>query len=308
MDLSILIVSYNTRAETLACLESVFRHPPSCLFEVIVLDNASLDGSADAIAAAFPNVFLIRSPENVGFGQGNNTAALHATGRRLLLLNPDTVVLAESLTALWAFADRERHRNIWGGRTLFADGRLNPASCWSKMTLWSVFCLAIGLKMAAPDNTLFNPEAFGGWPRDTERAVDIVSGCYLMIDHAMWLHLDGFDARFFMYGEEADLCLRAARIGARPAITPTSTIIHLGGASEPSQVDKMVKLCRGRVTLMRKHWSPLKLHSGLTLCWLWALLRLIGSHVMRGPRDLPHQSIAKWRAIWARRNEWLAGY
>lgn len=308
MELSIIIVSYNTCSETLACLKSVFRYPPPCTFEVILLDNASHDSSAEAVAEAFPRVRLIVSAENTGFAGGNNVAAQHAYGRRLLLLNPDTEVRDGSLTALWQFAQKSPNRRIWGGRTVFADGRLNPASCWAQMTVWSQFCLTSGLKMAFPHSALFNPEAFGGWPRDTERAVDIVSGCYLLIDHSLWRKLDGFDPQFFMYAEEADLCLRAARLGAKPAITPTSTIIHHGGASEPSQTDKMIRLNRGRITLMRKHWRPVPLKAGLALYWLWAWLRLIGSHITTGPRDIPGQSRDKWRAIWTRRHEWLAGY
>ena len=140
------------------------------------------------------------------------------------------------------------------------------------------------------------------------RAVHIVSGCYLLIDHDLWLALGGFDPRFFMYAEEADLCLRAATLGASPAVTPVSTIIHLGGASEPSLIEKVIKIHRGRVTLIRKHWSPLKCRAGLALYWIWALFRLIGSRITSGPRDLPGQARNKWQTIRARRHEWLAGY
>jgi GT2 family glycosyltransferase len=308
IDLSILVVSYNSRSETLACLASVLQYPPDCRFELIVLDNASPDASADAIAEAFPTVSLIRSQVNLGFAGGNNAAAAFARGRRLLLLNPDTLVNAASLTALWQFANACPDAKIWGGRTLFADGRLNPASCWAEITLWSLFCSTCALTWLAPRSVLLNPEAFGGWQRDTVRAVDIVSGCFLLIDHSLWRQLDGFDPRFFMYAEEADLCLRARRFGARPMVSPAATIIHLGGASEPSQVEKILKIHRGRITLMRKHWGRLKLTLGLALYWHWALLRMIGAHAISGPRDIPGQSRSKWQHIWRQRHIWLAGY
>ncbi len=308
MDLSILIVSYNTVTETLACLTSVSAHPPHCSFEIILLDNASGDGSAAAVAEAFPDVKLIVHPTNSGFAGGNNIAARSAIGRRLLLLNPDTVVFPESLSALWSFAEARPDCRIWGGRTVFADGTLNPASCWAQITLWSLFCAATGVTRAFPKSTVFNREAFGGWARDTERVVDIVSGCYFLIDHALWLDLDGFDPRFFMYAEEADLCLRAVDHGAQPAVTPKSTIIHLGGASEPSHVEKVIKIHRARITLIRKHWPPQRLRCGLALYRLWALLRLIGSNVTHGPRDLRGESHSKWLTIWERRHEWSAGY
>lgn len=306
--LSILIVNYNTRAVTLDCLASLFVHPPSVSYEVILLDNASSDGSAEAIRAAYPQVKLIAHGENTGFAQGNNIVATHATGRRLLLLNPDTLLFAGSLDGLWHFAERTPARRIWGGRTLFGDHRLNPTSCWAEISLWSLCCSAFGLIWLFPRSIFFNPEAYGGWPRDSERDVDIVTGCFLMIDHALWRQLGGFDPAFFMYGEEADLCIRARAAGARPGISPEAEIIHLGGASETSQTEKMIKVMRGRITLMRKHWSAPALAVGLFLCCIWALLRLMGSRFVSGPRDAPGTSVEKWRTIWQRRAEWLAGY
>ncbi len=306
--LSILIINYNTRETTLECLASLFAHPPSVGYEVILLDNASSDGSAEAIRAAFPQVKLMAHPDNSGFAGGNNIAAAHASGQRLLLLNPDTLLFAGSLDGLWHFAERTPARRIWGGRTLFGDHRLNPTSCWAEISLWSLFCSAVGLTMAFPRSTFFNPEAYGGWRRDSERDVDIVTGCFLMIDHGLWRQLKGFDPTFFMYAEEADLCIRARAAGAKPGISPDAEIVHLGGASETSQTEKMIKVMRGRVTLMRKHWHPLPLALGLMLCRIWALLRLIGSRVLSGPRDTPGTSAEKWRTIWQRRAEWLRGY
>lgn len=304
-ELSILIVSYNTREVTLDCLRSLFAHPPAVPFEVLVLDNASGDGSAEAIAAAFPQVQLIAHPENSGFAGGNNLAAERATGRRLLLLNPDTIVLPGSLDALWRFAERQPQRGIWGGRTLFEDGSLNPTSCWARITPWSLFCSAAGLTYLFPRSNLFNSESYGGWARNSEREVDIVTGCFLLIDAALWRRLGGFDRTFYMYAEEADLCLRAGKLGYRPAVTPEAEIVHLGGRSEASHIEKTIKTTRGRVTLIRKHWPAWQRAIGLTLFRAWALSRALGSRVARDRRG---GGSDKWQAIWGRRSEWLRGY
>lgn len=306
--LSIIIISYNSCATTLDCLASLYAHPPAVDFEVILLDNASADGSAAAIRAAWPQVKLIESSENMGFAGGNNMAVEQAVGQRLLLLNPDTLLFGGSLNALWGFAERAPARRIWGGRTLFGDHRLNPSSCWARMTLWSLFCSAFGLIWLFPRSTLFNREAYGNWQRDSERDVDIVTGCFLMIDHDLWRALGGFDPTFFMYAEEADLCLRARAFGARPGICPEAEIIHLGGASETSLTEKVIKTTRGRVTLMRKHWGRPAVGLGLILFRIWALSRMLGSRIVAGPRDEPGLAAAKWRMIWQRRAEWLAGY
>jgi len=308
VELSIVIISYNTKVLTLEALESLFRHPPPVNFEVILLDNLSPDGSARAIAKAFPQIDTIAHPQNEGFARGNNIAAERARGRRILLLNPDTVSLEKSHTALWTFAEREPKRGIWGGRTLFPDLSLNPTSCWGRMTLWSLFCSAVGLNYLFPDSRIFNSEAYGDWRRDRASDVDIVTGCFLLIDTALWRRLGGFDPAFFMYAEEADLCLRAKALGARPGITPEAEIIHLGGVSEATGVDKIVRTRRGRVTLMRKHWSPPAVALGRMLMLFWSGSRLLGSHFVSGRRDAPGAARAKWREVWDRRKEWLAGY
>lgn len=303
--LSIIIVSYNTRELTLDCLRSVYAHPPAVPFEVILLDNASSDGSAAAIAADFPQVKLIASQENTGFAGGNNIAAKQANGQRILLLNPDTLVLEDSLNALWSFAERSPDYRIWGGRTLFGDGSLNPTSCWRSISIWSLFCRAVGLTALLPRSEIFNPEAYGGWQRDTERPVDIVTGCFLLIDRTLWEALNGFDPLFFMYAEEADLCLRARKMGARPTITPAAQIIHFGGKSETSAAEKTIKTARGRVTLIKKHWTPARQALGLQLFRLWAATRAVGHRLAPGSRA-DRQS--DWSVVWRRRAEWLRGY
>ncbi len=303
--LSILIVNYNTREVTLDCLESLYAHPPAVPFEVIMVDNASKDGSAEAFANHYPQVRLIDSKDNLGFAKANNVAALEATGDRMLLLNPDTIVLPGSLDALWAFAQREPERGIWGGRTLFEDGTLNPTSCWGRITLWSLFCSAFGLTWMFPRSRIFNPESYGDWDRGTERPVDIVTGCFLLIDRSLWQQLNGFDPLFFMYAEEADLCLRAKRLRACPAVTPAAEIVHLGGRSEVSHLEKTIKIARGRVTLIRKHWSPVARAVGLALYRVWSLSRMAASRLVpRREQDAP----SDWQTIWRRRSEWLNGY
>jgi hypothetical protein len=303
--LSIIVVSYNTREVTLACLASVYRYPPDVPFELILIDNQSADGSAAAVSERFPQVRLINAQENLGFARANNVAAREARGERLLLLNPDTLVFDGSLTALWDFAGARPDRGIWGGRTLFEDGSLNPTSCWGRITPWSLFCSAVGLNWAFPRSHVFNPESYGDWPRDTEREVDIVTGCFLLIDRSLWERLGGFDPLFFMYAEEADLCLRARALGYRPTVTPSAVIVHLGGRSEVSHVEKTIKTARGRMTLVRKHWRQPARGAGIALYTLWALLRYLAS-AFGGAGG--HSGRAKWEPIWRRRGEWLAGY
>ena len=253
--LSILIISYNTREMTLACLASVRREAIDQSYEIIVVDNASTDGSAEAIVAQFPDIHLIASKENLGFARANNVAAKRARGEYLLLLNPDTEVLDHAIDKLVAFAEQNPRARIWGGRTVFADGSLNPTSCWRRMRVWSLFCVAVGLAAIFPKSQLLNWEGYGAWQRDTVRPVDVVTGCFFLIPSTFWRNLRGFDPDFFMYAEEVDLCIRAAKAGADPLFTPDAQIIHHCGASESTYASKVTKIFRGKITLAEKHWS-----------------------------------------------------
>ncbi|MBU2581869.1 MAG: glycosyltransferase family 2 protein [Alphaproteobacteria bacterium] len=310
IELSILVVSYNTRELTLAALRSAIRETSHTSYEIIVVDNASSDGSAAAIAAEFPQVRLMALAHNIGFAAANNRASVEARGEFLLLLNPDTVVLDSAIDRLVHFARREPMARIWGGRTLYADHRLNPSSCWGRLTLWNLFCRASGLTGVFRNTEFFNGEAYGAWQRDRVRAVDIVSGCFFLIGRQDWHKLGGFAPLFFMYGEEADLCLRARAHGAYPMITPEATIVHLGGASERARTDKMIKLLAAKATLIERHFEGLSRFAAHALLAMWPASRWLAYRVAHAISGTPEhrESLAAWAAIWAARKRWSAGY
>ena len=307
--LTVIVVNHNTREMTLACLASL-RDETRTPHEVILVDNASTDGSAEAIAATFPDMTLLAETANHGFGGANNLAARRARGEYLLLLNPDTVVLDGAVDRLLAFARARPEAGIWGGRTLYGDRSLNPASCWSRMTLWNLFCRASGLTGLFPRSEFFNSEAYGGWDRATEREVDIVVGCFLMIRRETWEALGGFDPAFFMYGEEADLCLRARALGAAPRVTPEAEIVHYRGAADNVRADKMVRLLSGKISLIDRHFPAWRRPLARGLLKAWPLSRMIATRALgavTGRAGL-RASAASWSEIWARRAEWRGGY
>lgn len=307
--LSLIIVSYNTRSMTLACLRSIYEEAKGGGFEVIVLDNASNDGSAEAIATEYPTVTLIRSGENLGFARANNVAARKAAGRYILLLNPDTVILDSAVDRLMAFAAANPGARMWGGRTVFADGSLNPTSCWRFVSTWSLLAGALGLAAMFRNVPIFNREGYGGWRRDSVREVEIVTGCLLLIERDLWIELGGFDERFFMYGEEADLCFRARQLGARPLITPDATIVHHDGASEVVPAERAIRMLTARVTWLNKHWPQPRRRVGLTLVELSVLLRVIGHRVLSLAGSQRHRLAAEQsRIVWSARHRWRRGY
>jgi N-acetylglucosaminyl-diphospho-decaprenol L-rhamnosyltransferase len=299
-DISVVIVSYKVPALLRACLASLQREAASCSHEVIVVENASRDGSAELVRDEFPHARLIALEENVGFAAGSNLGARAATGEYLLMLNPDTELVGNTLGALQRYARAHPDAGLVGGRTLRPDGELDPGSCWGAQSLWSLVCFAAGLSSVFRGSRLFNPESLAGWSRDSERHVDIVTGCLCLMPRAVWEQLGGFDESFFMYGEDADLATRARKRGYHPAITPEAVILHHVGASSLS-VDKREMNLRCRVALARKHWSPARATTAVALLQAGTGLRALGATVTRRPSST-------WPAVWRRRREWRGGY
>jgi GT2 family glycosyltransferase len=309
LELSVIIVSYNTRKLTLECLESLYKETSNVKFETILVDNASEDDSAPAVKKEFPQVRVIELKENIGFARANNLASESACGRYLLLLNPDTVIINNAIEKILIFARQNQEAGIWGGRTIFPDGSLNPTSCYGEMTPWSLFCRAIGLTAIFTNFTFFNPESFGSWQYDSVREVDIVTGCFMLISTSIWKQLAGFDPLFFMFGEEVNFCLRARKCGYKPMFNPEAQIIHYGGASEKVKLNRWEKLFRAKATIIRLHWPRRSIGFGIGMLLMWAASRAVIMRILSvlAPKKfIPHRE--KWSEIWRKRKEWQKGF
>lgn len=299
---SIIIISYNTRQMTLDCIRSVIEET-TVPYELIVMDNASDDGSAEAIAQAFPDIHLMAEDVNHGFAKANNLAAVHARGDYVLLLNPDTLVLDGAIDKLMDFAAAHPEAGIWGGRHLNAERAMRKDACWRKMSLWNVFCRTAGLTGVFSESEFFNSEAYGGWPRDTVRQVDVITGALMLMKREFWEALGGFDLRYIMYGEEVDLCLRAAEMGAAPLFTPDVEIVHFGGASQNVRADKQIRVIKAKLTLIDRHFPSWQRGLGRRIYALWPWSRALVAR-LRGAKG----EGSVWTEIWARRAEWWDGY
>ena len=303
IDVSVVIVNYNTRDLTSECLASLPDAAVSTRIEVIVVDNASADGSAQHFHASFPNVAVLESGRNGGFGWACNLGAAAASGRWILLLNSDTVAKPGVIDELVKLARQRPRALIYGGRTLSPDGALDPRSCWGSPTLWSTFCYGVGLSTAFKDNRFFDPESLGRWPRDSVREVGIVTGCLLMIDKASWDILGGFDERFFMYGEDADLNFRVRALGGSPVITPTAQVTHVYGASSVNRIGKLELLFTGKSLLFRKMWPGRRGELAVALLRLGVGVRA-ALRLVRHPGGAAEDPLVQ---LWRRRAQWSAG-
>lgn len=305
-DVAIIIVAYNSARHLDACLRSVFSQCREVTQEVIVLDNGSTDTTVALVRERFPDVKLLIAGRNLGFAAGVNLAAQHAEADYLLLLNPDTVLLDHATDAIVAFARAHPHHGLYGGRAFKADGSLEPSSCWNLPTLWSLALFASGISTLAPGHRWLDPEAIGGWKRDTVREVGVITGCFLLVHRAVWQQLGGFDERYFMYGEDIDLSLRARAAGLRPVITPDARLIHEVGQSSSSPTSKMLLLFRGKASLVRQHWRGPRKHLGIFLLATGVGLRAFASSL--ASLMVHRRSSDRWKAVWRERHGWLQGY
>ncbi|NQX12425.1 glycosyltransferase family 2 protein [Microbacteriaceae bacterium VKM Ac-2855] len=304
--LAIVIVSFNTREKTLACLDSIPLGAAPTAPHVIVVDNGSVDGSAEAIRAAHPEVEVVEAGDNLGFARGVNLGVSHASERFVLLLNPDTLVKEGAFTALIDFALAHPANGMYGGRTLRPDGSVDPSSCWGAPSLWSLFCYATMLSTAFRSNPVLDPESLGRWQRDTVREVPIITGCLLLMQRTEYLRIGGLDERFFLYGEDAEFSVRARKAGMRPIVVPSATIVHDVGfstrdAEGGNSGKKMCMVMAGKATMIRLSWSPPAAKLGIGLLQAGALVRT-------GLEAATKRKRRAWTEVWQRRADWRAGY
>jgi GT2 family glycosyltransferase len=248
MKLSIVIVNWNTRDLLATCLESVLASAANSEMEVIVVDNASSDGSARMVRERFPQVYLIENQTNVGFACANNQAMQRCRGRFVLLLNSDTRVLSDALGQLVAFLEGHPRAGAAGPTLLNGDGSLQP-SCHPMLTPAREFWRLIFL------DTLLHRATYGAgfWNSSLPRPVEVIKGACLMLRREALSEVGLLDETYFMYTEEMDLCLRLAQAGWQLWWVPAAQIIHYGEASSRQAAQDMyIQLYRSKIQFYRK--------------------------------------------------------
>lgn len=248
MDVSIIIANYNTKALTKQCLQSVFEKTKEIAFEVIVVDNASQDGSQQMLKEEFPNVQLVENMENLGFGKANNKGIKIAQGRNLFLLNSDTILRNNAVKVLSDYLDGNPGIGVCGGNIFDQNGKpaysfmpVFPSILWELDILFDnwLFRLIWGKKF------WFNKT---GQPKDVAH----ITGANMMTRKAVFEEAGGFDPDFFMYMEETELMFRMKKMGHRIVSVPQSEIIHLEGKSFTVSLDRQKRLLEGRNLFYKK--------------------------------------------------------
>lgn len=257
IDLSIGIVTYNGKALLAQCLESMDRAGSAVSYEVIVVDNASTDGTCEWLQTAHPRARLVRNDQNRGIAVGNNQCLQAAQGRYVLLLNNDTLVLPGALDRLVAFGEAHPDAGAVGGRLLNPDGTFQ-ASFFDFPSLWSEFLHATRLW------ALFNRHYPSHGDCVDIREVDWICSASLLVRRAAAEQVGGVDEDFIMYSDETDLQYRMRQQGWKVYYLPEVATIHLGGQSA-SHWRRRRLIYRGKLLFFQKHYGP----------WKTAIVRLM---------------------------------
>jgi GT2 family glycosyltransferase len=292
------IVNFNTRDHLAACLESVLAESPA---EVVVVDNASQDGSVDLMRSKYPRVTLHANADNRGYGAAANQAIASCGTPYVLVLNADTRLVPGALAALVAHLERHPEAAVVGPLLRRLDGTVEPSYFpfpgslkWlleNEPLAWALPHLPVGreqfLRLTAPT---------------TDRVVPWVKGAALLIRRSAFEEVGGFDEVYFMYFEEVDLCFRLHARRREVHFTPAATVVHVGGAST-SQVREAMLVAHFRSNLLfyRRHCSPPARLFWTSAMRLKMLLRVVRDRARLaresdpGGRDRLRQQIAAWR-------------
>ena len=272
IDLSVIIVNFNTREVTLACLQSLYEHTEGINFEVIVVDNGSADGSAEPLSkleSKYKNFKLIRSSVNLGFGAGNNLGAKEARGEYLLFLNTDTLFTGNILPHCAEVIRKDNQIGAYSCNLVNKDGSHQPSGGYfpnlGRLLAWQFF---------VDDLPLIGSLIRSIHPHSSVQNPDWITGAFMIVPAKTFRGAGGFDENIFMYTEELELCYRIKKLGKKVVLDLSTSIIHLGGASGGSYL-ALTKEVEGMIYFWKKHLPSWQLPLVKFIFGLGSLLRLI---------------------------------
>jgi GT2 family glycosyltransferase len=304
MDLSIIIVNWNSVAYLKACLASVFKQTENMNCEIIVIDAASFDGCEAMLGECFPRVHFIQSLHNVGFGRTNNQAFKRARGDSVLFLNPDTEIVGAAISSLYEGLQRLPNAGAVGCRLLNSDGSLQTSCIQSFPSILNQILDTEWLRQKWPAAWLWGTTAL--YASDNEpQVVDAIAGACVMMKRAVFEHVGGFSDEYFMYAEDIDLCHKTQVLGLTNYYLPTATVIHHGGASSQKAASNFsVVLMRESIchylskTRGRLYGAAYRLAMLGVACVRLTILRLSVAGCTHHAKNLPtSDSLRKWRAV-----------
>lgn len=280
IDISIIIVSWNAKGYLDDCLRSIIQETIGHNAEIIVVDNASSDGSPDMVQKKYPNVTLICSESNLGFAKANNLGIKQSTGKYIFLINSDVTLIKACINQMIAYMEQHSAIGILGPKILDKNGE-HQRSCMEYPTLWNTFCRTFALDVCFPQSRIFGGFLMTYWPHNDVRRVDTLNGCFWMVNRNALNQVGLLDERFFIYGEDIDWCKRFRAAGWDVVFFPGAQVIHYGGASSSNApVRFYVEMYRANLQLWKKHHNRFEQLGFLLLVWIHQILRVLGQSII----------------------------
>lgn len=230
-DLSIIIVSYNTSEFLRKCLASIYKYTKDIVFEIIIVDNASIDDSVDMLKSEFPDIVLIVNGQNEGFSKANNQGVKKATGSYLLFLNPDTVFEQETLKEMARFMDNHKEAGAATCKLVLPNGRLDDASHRGFPTPWNAFCHFFGLSKLFEKTKLFGGYSMSYLSLEKTHEIDALAGAFMLVRRKAGEQVGWWDEDFFWYGDDLDFCYRLKEKGWKIFFVPKVMVLHFKGVA-----------------------------------------------------------------------------
>jgi len=274
-DISVIVVTWNGKRFALECLESLATAMAGSM-EVIVVDNASTDGTPAAIRARFPAVRLIQNTANLGFAKANNIGLAVARGRYLCLVNSDVVVPPGCLENMLAYMERNPDIGMLGPKMLAPGGGVGQ-SVMRLPTVWNTLCCSLGLHALFPKSKLLGGFLMSGYAYDAIEDVEVLTGWFWMVSRQSFAEVGGLDEQFFIYGEDIDWSYRFREAGWRVVFYPEAEALHYGAASSAQAPTRFyVEMRRANLQYFRKHHGHLGAIGYKTAVLVHELVRIAG--------------------------------
>jgi len=256
LDLSIIIVNYNVKEFLQNLIHSIEKASSNLIKEIIIIDNASDDGSVEFIREKFPQIKLIANQKNLGFGKANNIGLKQASGKFILLINPDTLVAEDTFDKMITFFNENKNVGLAGCKILNPDGTLQLPCRRSFPGPWTSFTKVTGLSTLFPKSKIFARYNLTYLDENQTYEVDAISGSFMMMRREVFEKVGGFDEQFFMYGEDLDLCYRIQKAGYKVFYVHSTQIIHYKGEStKRSSLDETKVFYNAMHLFVKKHLS-----------------------------------------------------
>lgn len=304
MDLSIIIVNWNSKEYLRNCIESVLLWTSDITYEIVVIDGASFDGCGEMLQRHFPHVRFIQSKKNVGFAKANNVAFRESRGRYVLFLNPDTELIAPAVNTLFNYIQKAPNAGAIGCKLLNADRTVQNSCLQAFPTILNQFLDSELLRALWPTSPLWgNAPLFGAQIGPEE--VEAIAGACILVKRSLFEEVGLFSEDYFMYAEDLDLCYKIKQAGYMNYYLPDASIIHFGGgSSQKSPSDFSVVMMRESV------WRMMRKTRGNVYGFVYRVSTMISSigrlillmvvfplHLIRRGGESWKGSFRKWRAI-----------